>query len=66
MATVTVTFKDGTTKVHEDRGRAGGSYCQSVRYEGAFVIIRDCWGGETAYPAADIAKLVKEATDRGW
>lgn len=66
MATVHITFKDGEKKTMTDRGRSGGSYCQTVRYEGAFVIIKDAYGEQTAYPAADIKELRIESTERGW
>ncbi len=54
MASITIYMKDGTKKEFPHQGRAGGSYTKSVRYEGAFVIIRDEWGGEQAFPAADV------------
>jgi hypothetical protein len=40
---------------HEQR--PGGSYTNTVRYEGEFVIIKDPWDKETAYPAADVSKV---------
>lgn len=67
MPDVTIKFKDGTTRRFEERGRAGGSWRQTVRYEGVFVLIVDEWGGVTAFPAQDIAEL-SVAQDRrgGW
>lgn len=57
MASIYVKMKDGTTKVFPHEGRAGGSYTKSIRYEGAFVIIKDEWDNETAIPANDIAEV---------
>ena len=57
MANITITMKDGTVKTYKHEGRAGGSYTKTVRYEGAFVIVRDEWDAETAIPAADVAEV---------
>jgi len=59
MASIKITMKDGTVKDFPHRGRAGGSYSKSVRYEGGFVIVTDEWYHETAYPACDVAEVVK-------
>lgn len=64
MSDVSVKFKDGTTREFKEVGRSGGSYCLSVRYEGAFVVIIDEWGNRTAFPAADVLE-VKERS-RSW
>jgi hypothetical protein len=66
MPNITVKMKNGTVNQFPDNGRPGGSYCNSVRYEGAFVIVRDVWGAETAYPAADVEKVEKQQERRGW
>lgn len=66
MATYRIKMRDGKTRVFEDRGRAGGSYAQSLRYEIGFVVVTDCYGGETAIPAADIAEITKDADQRAW
>lgn len=66
MANVTIKMKDGTINEFIERGRPGGSWCVSVRYEGAFVIVEDEWGKTTAYPACDVASVVKDAPSRGW
>ena len=66
MADVKITFNDGTVVEHKDKGRSGGSYTQTIRYEGVFVIVKDCWGAETSYPAANISKVEKESTQRDW
>ena len=65
MADVTIKFKDGSERRFEDRGAPGGSYSQSVRYEGAFVVVKDAHGKETAFPAADVVEVVK-AGERRW
>jgi hypothetical protein len=45
--TIHLKMKDGKTRVFEDRGAAGGSYCQSMRSEIGFVVITDAWGKST-------------------
>ena len=65
MANVTITMKDGTVKEFRERGRSGGSWHVSVRYEGTFVIVTDEWEKETAFPAQDIAKVEKDGP-RPW
>jgi hypothetical protein len=57
MAEVFVKMKDGTNRDFRYQGRCGGSYTNSVRYEGAFAIIKDEWGTETVIPADDIAEI---------
>lgn len=59
MASITVHFKDGTSRAFAHEGRAGGSYTKRLRYEGAFAVISDEWGRETAFPAADIREIIK-------
>ena len=54
MANIKITFKDGTVQDFKHEGRAGGSYTKSLRYEGAFLVITDEYGRETAFPAADV------------
>lgn len=65
MTNITITLKDGTVKRFPHEGRPGGSYTKTVRYEGAFVIVVDEWGTETAYPAADVRE-VRSDPHRGW
>lgn len=56
MSNVDVKLKSGA--VREFHGhRSGGSYSNSVRYEGAFAIVTDVWGSEHAFPAADIEEV---------
>jgi hypothetical protein len=59
---IVITMKDGTRKEFMHKGRSGGSYTKEVRYEGAFVIVTDEWGSETAIPAADVAEVKTEPT----
>lgn len=57
MADIKITMKSGEVHDFQHEGRSGGSYTKSVRYEGIFAIVRDEWGKETAFPAADILKV---------
>jgi hypothetical protein len=57
MSEVFITMKDGTKREFRYQGRCGGSYTNSVKYEGAFAIIKDEWDTETALPAEDIAEI---------
>lgn len=61
---VTVTMKDGTVREFKHRPRAGGSYDLAVKYEGAFVVIVNEYGDQTAIPAADIDQVETFATCR--
>jgi len=55
-----VKFKDSRPDaVFPEESRPGGSYTNSMRYDGAFAIHRDVWGNETAWPAADILEIKK-------
>lgn len=65
VASIYVKMKDGTTKSFPHKGRAGGSYTKSIRYEGGFAIIKDEWGCETAIPSADILEVEVEK-ERYW
>lgn len=56
MTTIKVFFNDGNYKVY-DSNRSGGSYNNTVRYEGEFVIVIDVWGKEIAWPVKDIRKV---------
>lgn len=57
MASIFITMKDGTKKDFRHEGRPGGSWTKTIRYEGAFVIVKDEYGNETAIPAADVAEV---------
>ncbi len=64
MTDIIVHKKDGTIIDHMDKGAPGGSYCNKIRCEGAFIIITDPYGKETYYPAADISSIEHEASRR--
>jgi len=66
MANVKITKKDGTIMDFPHRGRAGGSYTVTVKYEGAFVIVRDEWGKETAVPVTDVELVESEPHQERW
>jgi hypothetical protein len=66
MSDIVITMKDGTVREFKERGRPGGSYSQTVRYEGAFVIVMDEWRSETAIPAADVSEVKKSGERGGW
>lgn len=63
--TIYLKMKDGTTRVFEDTGAAGGSYCQSMRFETGFVCITDAWGKTTSIPADTILEI-EQASERRW
>lgn len=65
MEWIKVTMKDGKVHEFQERGRAGGSYTISIKYEGAFAIITDEWYNTTAFPAQDIEK-VETRMGRSW
>lgn len=58
MANIIVKMKDGTDRHFPHEGRAGGSYTKTIKYEGAFAVITDEWGKQTAIPAADIREVI--------
>lgn len=62
--TIYLTMKDGTRRVFEDCGAAGGSYCQSMRSEIGFVVITDAWGKATWIPSDGIAEIEQEGPRR--
>jgi len=66
MSNIVVWMKDGTKKEFVDRGAPGGSYCNHLKYEGAFVIIEDPYGKKTSIPAQDIEQVVHESERRSW
>ncbi len=65
MASIYVKMKDGTTKEFLHEGRAGGSYTKSIRYDGAFAIIKDEYDCETAIPVNDISEI-KVDREKRW
>lgn len=63
--TIYLKMKDGTNRIFEDHGAAGGSYCQSMRSEIGFVVITDAWGKSTWIPSESIAEI-EQASERRW
>jgi hypothetical protein len=57
MSAITIEFRDGTIKHIPEQSRPGGSWTNSVRYEGNFVIVKDVWDAVTAYPVDLVAKV---------
>lgn len=57
MSAITIEFRDGTIKHIPEQSRPGGSWTNSVRYEGDFVIVKDVWDATTAYPVDLVAKV---------
>ena len=66
MANITIHMKDGTMKEFREKGRAGGSYTNGIRYEPGFVVHRDEWGDEVAIPTDLIKEIKTENLRRGW
>jgi len=64
MSNITIKLKDGTTREFPHQPRAGGSWTNSLKHEGAFVVVIDEWEKRTYIPAADIAEII-ETPDRG-
>jgi len=62
--TIHLRMKDGTRRTFEDRGAAGGSYCQTMRAEIGFVVITDAWGKSTWIPSDSIEEIEQESTRR--
>jgi hypothetical protein len=65
MKKISIEMKNGKVNEFNHRGRAGGSYTISIRYEGDFAIVKDEWGNETAFPSQDIEKVETEQF-RSW
>lgn len=57
MANIKIKMKDGSIRRFDHEGRPGGSYTKTIKYEGAFAVVTDEWGNQTAVPAADIAEV---------
>ena len=64
MSRITVYMKDGTTKDFPDQGASGGSYCNSIKYEGVFAVIKNAHGEVTAIPAENIEHINHESSRR--
>jgi len=54
----------GEVKNFPDERRPGGSWTNSVRYEGEFVIYKDVWGETTAWPKDLVAEVTTK--ERSW
>jgi hypothetical protein len=59
VSSIVVKFKDGSKREFPHRGRAGGSYSKSVKFEGGFVIITDEWYERAAFPAGDVSEVIE-------
>jgi hypothetical protein len=57
MPSITIKMKDGSRREFPHRGRPGGSWTKTLRYEPGFAVITDEYGNETAIPTADIAEI---------
>lgn len=66
MQSITVFFRDGSKEEFPHRGRSGGSYTKTIRYEGEFVIITDEYGNDTAFPACHIERVKTEQLGGCW
>lgn len=62
--TIYLKMKDGTKRVFEDRGAAGGSYSQSMRSEIGFIVITDAHGKATWIPSDTIEEVEQEGPRR--
>lgn len=62
--TIYLKMRNGTSRVFEDNGAAGGSYCQSMRSEIGFVVITDAWGKSTWIPSDTIEQIEQEGPRR--
>ena len=58
MPSIQIKFKDGTVKDFPHKGRAGGSYTKTVRYEGEWAIVTDEYGQENAFPSSLIEEVI--------
>lgn len=65
MASITILFKDGTTREFPHQGRAGGSYTKTLSYKEGAAIVEDEWDNKTVFPIADI-KEIKVKSNSGW
>lgn len=64
MSAIRITFRDGTVQEFPEQHRPGGSYSNSVRYAGEFVIFEDVWSATTAWPKDLVAEVKTEG--RSW
>jgi hypothetical protein len=54
---ISVTYTDGSKEEFPHKERPGGSWTNSIRYEGGFAIIKDSWGNEVAIPQSSIMRI---------
>lgn len=64
MSTAIVYMKNGERHHFPDERRAGGSYTNTVRYEGGFVIVTDVWGKSRSWPAGDVFEVSESPRPR--
>jgi hypothetical protein len=58
MIQIAIYFRDGfPARTFNHRGRSGGSYSISIRYEGGMAIVTDEYGATEAFPLDRIAKV---------
>lgn len=57
MPSIKIKFKDGSVMDFPHKGRPGGSYTKTIRYEGVFAIVKDEYGTETSFPSDRIAEI---------
>jgi hypothetical protein len=57
---------DGTKRDFPSEHRPGGSYTNSVRAEGSFLVVKDVWDKETWFPNDKVERVETEPTRRGW
>ena len=60
MRQIIIEMKDGNSHKFEHQPRPGGSWRLSIRYEGAWVIVKDEGGKEQAFPASDVRTVKAE------
>ena len=65
MSSCTLKFRDGTEQRMEDRGAPGGSYSQTVTYQGSFVVVTDAYGRIRAFPAELVLEVIVDS-ERRW
>lgn len=63
MSNIVITMKDGTVRKFVHKGRPGGSYTKTIRYEGGMAIITDEYHAETAIPVNDILEVLSKPHD---
>ena len=59
MAKITIKFKNGAERIFPDERRPGGSYSNSIRFEGGFTIVKDVWDNSFCFPSSDIEEITE-------